>query len=633
MATTSNLSSIIRYYAEKQNSPFIDLREFCTYVKKYAEHHVEDQAELVKYLGDPTATVEAELQGLQEKHLAAVIPNGNKKLIISIPYFSAKFANQYKEITRNESLPYPLEPDLPKKLPQNFVERKKLSLYLNSIIEEQNLKSPALYVIDFERDLPSIVMPACVPLQTILETAQLKIRKIMKKEEFHDYFLKKLRGSNPSKEISLKHFFTHYIDQATTAYMDVSEGDDYYLWNQLCYYIRQDFEKIQDRTVEDINVLQAIQITEVHSTYLKEKFQDNRKREEALKELDSNLKKPPYFYSHDQIVKFRDNNGHLLCEQYSNDDLNQYMQTKTTAGKDSELAEMLFFKVSSGTRYYIFKKNIYPLVVRLCNEAHESVRSKIVKDWNASLLEYEKLPEMNDNAKFEKLLENTVEETSPILHGLLTASFIPLLAFEKIENNDSSFTLFLDHKLVPYSELLMIKRDKVLADAKLALPFIYSIPLISWILALIHTKKKNKKKKEKIVEEVKNPFEEEESTKKTPRSKEQALAEKAIELSRELIPEGSTIDRELNYLVKQWNQMLTKELNLQLTEDVNALIRDYTRKVCRTLSVQSFTRDRIQNLADALVRTPNLQKIRDQKALTEYVQLYMIRLVSNSAKN
>ena len=84
MATTANLSSIIRYYAEKQNSGFIDLREFCGYIKKYAEHHVEEQGELVKYLGDPTSTVVAELQGLSEKKLAAIISNNNKKTIVSI---------------------------------------------------------------------------------------------------------------------------------------------------------------------------------------------------------------------------------------------------------------------------------------------------------------------------------------------------------------------------------------------------------------------------------------------------------------------------------------------------------------------------------------------------------------------
>ena len=78
--------------------------------------------------------------------------------------------------------------------------------------------------------------------------------------------------------------------------------------------------------------------------------------------------------------------------------------------------------------------------------------------------------------------------------------------------------------------------------------------------------------------------------------------------------------------------MIGKTAHDNLTEDVNSLIRDYTRRVCNTLTAQSFTKERIENLADALVRTPNMQKIQDQKALTEYVQLYMIRLVSNSPK-
>ena len=128
MATSSNLSSIIRFYADKQKSPFIDLNEFCAYIKKYAEHHVEEQAELVKYLGDPTNTVTAELAGLEEKHLAAIIPNRNKKMIVSITNFSIKYANRYKEIQRNEAVPYPLESELPKKFPINAIERKQAEL-------------------------------------------------------------------------------------------------------------------------------------------------------------------------------------------------------------------------------------------------------------------------------------------------------------------------------------------------------------------------------------------------------------------------------------------------------------------------------------------------------------------------
>ena len=126
-------------------------------------------------------------------------------------------------------------------------------------------------------------------------------------------------------------------------------------------------------------------------------------------------------------------------------------------------------------------------------------------------------------------------------------------------------------------------------------------------------------------------LENEDSPKKA-KNRHEALAEKAKELFAEFVPEGSTVDRELNFLTKQWNRMISKDAYNNLTEDVNSLIRDYTRRVCNTLSAQTFTKERIENLADALVRTPNMQKITEQKALTEYVQLYMLRLVSNGAK-
>ena len=66
-----------------------------------------------------------------------------------------------------------------------------------------------------------------------------------------------------------------------------------------------------------------------------------------------------------------------------------------------------------------------------------------------------------------------------------------------------------------------------------------------------------------------------------------------------------------------------------LTEDVNSLIRDYMRKVIRTISAQTFAVDRVETLANALCRTPNMQKIKEHEALYMYVQLYILRLVTN----
>ena len=244
---------------------------------------------------------------------------------------------------------------------------------------------------------------------------------------------------------------------------------------------------------------------------------------------------------------------------------------------------------------------------------------------------------MNDKNKFEQKLEKLVEENSPVLYALLNANFITLLSAEKnLDDSLSAFQLFVDGHLLPYSQLLMLKSDDVMSEAKIRLPFIYTIPIISWLIGFFRSRKIEKEKKAKVIKkEAPDPMElleNEEGPKKSSKGRHEALAEKAKELFNEFVPEGSTVDRELNFLAKQWNRMISKEAYNNLTEDVNSLIRDYTRRVCNTLTAQSFTKERIENLADALVRTPNMQKIQEQKALTEYVQLYMLRLVSNGTK-
>jgi hypothetical protein len=238
---------------------------------------------------------------------------------------------------------------------------------------------------------------------------------------------------------------------------------------------------------------------------------------------------------------------------------------------------------------------------------------------------------MTDAKQFELTLEQLVRENSPVLYSLLNATFMTLLAYEKQTEEMAGFNLFVNGQLLPYSELLMLKNSKILTNAKAKLPFIYTIPIISWIISFFTNRSRVKKQKNKTVQELAE--ENKLQTRKSIADKKHIdLAEQAIELSNDFVPEGSTIDRELDYLLKQWNMMITKEAYNNLTDDVNALIRDYTRRVSKTLSSASFNKERIINLAEALCRTPNMQKIKDQKALTEYVALYILRLISNAKK-
>lgn len=631
MATTANLSSIIKYYAEKQKSGFIDLKEFCTYIKKYAEHHVEEQGELVKYLGDASGTVIAELEGLSAKRLAAVITNNNKRTIVVFSYFISFFTERYNEILKNDSFPYPLVSDLPKLFPTNAIEKKAAVSYIPSLIEKDTSKTNLLYILEFNQEIPALIIPSKIPMMLLIETAQQKIRKILKKEDHHDYFLKKLRVANANKELTLKNFYARFVDGDENNFSQLADGDDYYFWNQLLYFIKQDYIKIQDRTPDDTSVLQAVQIAEIHSSYLKSKFQDDQRKKEALNELEGNLGRPPYFFSMNQILKFKDKNGKNLYEQLSEEDLKLTLQRLTTEGEANELPPLLVFKVASGTRYFVYKKNVMQVVVRLCNEAHDSIERHLEEKWYEKLMNHEKLMEMTSAPHFENELHKLVEVNSPVLHALITSNFMTLLAYEHDDNIPKDFKLFVNGQLLPYHDLLMLKNSKILANAKARLPFYYTMPLISWIFALFSSKKHSESANttKKLVEDPLENLEEEDATHSQKKSRADILSSKAKSLSADFIPEGSSLDRELNYLEKQWNKRISKEAYNMLVEDVNALIRDYTRRVLRTLSESTLTKERIISLADSLVTTPNMQKIGNEKALREYVSLYMLRLISN----
>lgn len=626
MVAISNLSSILKHYANRQKSPFIDFREFCDYVKKYAEHHVEEESSLVRYLGDSSQTISAELLGLSEKNIVGLIENNNRKTIICVQYISNIIALKYKEMITNVSIPYPIVTDLPKNFPLSLIEKKQASEFIIKNLNKKPENLPNLYILEFANEMTSLLVPAIVPIKVLLETAQKKIKKILKKEEYHDYFIKKLRSTNPTKEISIKSFFTHFVDTQDDKFIDFDQGDDYYLWNQTLYFIRQDFSKIQDKTIEDINILQSVQISEIHSTFLKQKFQNQQKREDALKELEAALAKPPYFFSMNQILKFQDKNGRLLYGRYSEEDLKEFLTKMTQEGPLNQLPQLLIFKVDSGTRYYVYKKKVIQVVVRLCNEANVSIGKALETKWYNCLLNYEKLKEMTDNVAFEKVLRKMVEEHSPVLYALLNANFMSLLALEKDDDETmEGFHLFVNQHLLSYQELLMLKNNQILANAKSRLPLIYTIPIISWIISLFGS---SNRKKQKIVEAPKN---EEKSIvqKEKQKSKAEIISSKAKDIITEIIPEGSSVDRELDFLEKQWNKLISKDARMNLTEDVNSLIRDYTRKVANTISSQSFSRERIENLANTLVKTPNMQKIKEEKSLKEYVILYMLRLLSN----
>ncbi|WP_191014108.1 hypothetical protein [Treponema zioleckii] len=641
MATTTNILSLLKFFASKQKSAIIDYYEFSEYIRKYAEHHIEEVPQLEMYLRDLSGSLENEFDKLILSKQIVIFDSGaTKQSIIVIPFYIEKVAERYTEIAGSPVLPFPSETDLPKKTPREVVTRESASDLIGKFLDHQNLNDSTLYGLVLPHEAPAILFPSSISIKILIEDSLAKLQYMLRKDEYHDYFIKKISISNPGKEMTSKNFLNAFIDRQDATIDILSEStDNFYLWHQLCYFIKQDFEKVKDFTQEDTALLQAVYVLEIASNYFKNKAVVNTKKQNALKCLEQLLDKPPYYFTYETIASFTDTNGIPLLGQFSEDELKDFLHEKTQGGDSHELPELLVFKVADNEkRYFILKSKVLQLILRLCTDARTSVREAIKQKWQTAMKNFEVLPEMHEQAAFEACLENEIEIQSPILHALLTASFLPLLSYEK--NSEERITLFAGGSLMPYSELLLMSRQDLYNDTKILLPFWYTLPVFSWIAKLILRPPKSKRRKaEKTSAEIYHENESKKSDedaemamiagKHSSVSKKVALREAAREAESSFVPASSTLDRELDSYLHMWNKLIGKTQSDNLTEDVNCLIRDYIRTVLRTMKPSGFTPDRVNAIAATLCKAPAMQKIGEHDALLMYTKLYIVKLVKN----
>lgn len=643
MATTSNILTLLKFYTSKQKSPMVDFGEFSSYMKRYAQHHIDENADLVSYIGSGDEKLREELDALvKAKQVAFSHTSTGKEMIFVVPYLIEYCSARYSEIQKTITTPFPNIIDLPKNVPMDVVTKKQGIDLIYELLEKQELNDRTLYGMNFNAKIPGILFPSNVKIETLIECAVNKLHEMLHKEEVHDYYLKKLSISNPGKELSIKNFFTKFVQRPLDCLKTLKEtGEGFYYWSQFFYFIKQDYTKLKDLTLEDTNILQSVAIVELAISFYKTESTHRIQKETAFRNLEMMLRQPPYYFTYSDITKFKDQNGIELLGQYSEEDLKNFIQDKTQHSVGNDLPELLIFTLDENDNYFILKEKIMPLMIRLCNDARTTVRSSLTTVWESYLLNFDQPPEMKDNAAFERCLQKEVQSADPVLFALLNASFLPVISYE--DQTPGKLTLFRNDALIPYSELLMISRSEILSDAKIKLPFWYSMPFITWFMSLLlHKPKKQKKvtqKKqtatakvhaEQVAAEQQKDEEIERNDHSDPKlSRKKELRKAAGDAERVFVPDSSTLDRELASYRHEWNNRIGKQNMDNLTEDVNALIRDYMRKVIRTLKAENFNADRIQSLAQSLVDTPGLMKIQNHEALKRYIELYIVKLIKN----
>jgi len=642
MSRGIDVYGLIKTFASRNDLSVLEYKSFAQAVQRQAK--LSDQSEpLFRDLAlNPDVVLIPKLYLLAKDRKIALDTMGNEIKAIILPgHFEAVFRKEYRRIDDNPDVPFPDEDALKLSVPDDWIQTISLETDLGQISEGSNRREVPLFRVSFPEGIRPFVIPADFVPDKLLEYALLKLRQYLRKGANKEFMFNKLAGAFPGKEGQLKETISGILTKPYGAIegMKSSESDfTYPFWAYFISALKKDLEKKKDKSGEDLSLGQAAFVCEFYANFYKGKARRLADLEAAVKALDAGVRKPPFNFTIDEIVGFRDSKGAPILGKFGREELEAKMREKSTKAEPGKLPELLLVS-TGGRRAYVAKDRALLLVVRQIAEARSDIRTRLIDQWHRLLEDFRSCPAMDDDSAFIAELSLQIETRFPILDALIRDRLLPLVRDEAASRSElppDIARLFYKDDLIPIDELLDLSRKSLLTDAKMILPFWYGIPIVSTIARLI--KRLGRYRAEKYAARMQSArdaaLEAEAKGRtaskiRTPTAKERRaeFEAAATRIAQELLPPGRGLEEYLRELEGRWNTMLNAEAKRNLSFDVDSLVRDYLRNILRTMGGGTFTGERVRSLASSLADSPALLKIKNHQALEQYIQLYMTKIL------
>ncbi|MDR2257875.1 MAG: hypothetical protein LBE14_01860 [Treponema sp.] len=634
MTQPTDLYSILRAYANKNNSPYINIEKFVDFLETYSNRKAPEQPEWFRWTQETGLKFWSEMAGLAESGKCVLMTDTPEGRVYMPYYYEDLLAEAYRSIDDTEDTPFPGEESLRISLPEDQIRVINLSSDLAPFFEkdkkpaEDRDTQPAIIKLIFPDGYGSALILASMIPRRLMEAALLKMRYYLRNHGNREYALHKLTPQLQGKEKYLREI----LDQILIRPLDCltameSFGDFAWLfWAHFCSLVKNDIKKKKETLAEDLAAIQAAFVIEICNGFYKAQAVKQRDREIAFRSLELKMEKPPFYFTIDEIVKFSTGKGVSLIGLYTREELEAYIKKQTTESKEKELPGWLILQGKKGQRWYIKKERFLPLCAKLLIDTRPRIKKEITKRWMKLIRAFQSEAAMETDDDFDKLLTAYTAALCPPLMALLQDPKL-LFVYEELERTQgvipASSRIFKKDKLIPMNALYVIRRKDLLTDAKILLPFWYSIPILAAIIEFFKNLGKKKRQDKEIDEEI-LVEEEADGTESEARDIQNA----AREIAAALVPQGQTLDEYLAELENRWIRLLDKQARQNLAEDVKSLVRDHLRQILRIQKKKKISREGLSEISTALIsRTPALQNLGGQDSLHLYLELYMVKLL------
>jgi len=597
-------------------------------LEQYAKSHSAENPEWLKWTKDKTVKFWAEMSVLVENGKCELLADTEDGRIYVANYYPRRIQDSYQNADEDASIPFHNEESLKILLPESQIKPLHCDHDLFSYLgDPQNSDIPILR-LNFPDGFDTALAVASMVPRRLTEIGILKIRNYLRKGGNREYYFRKLVPQLQGRESTLKDMFNRIQMRPLDCYREIEEGGEFssLFWGHFCVVLKNDIKGKKEHLPEDIASFQSACLIDTVNGYYKALAIRRREMELAFKSLESQLAKPPFLYTLDQICKFTNAKGILLLTLYANSDLEAWLRKKTTESEKNALPDLLIVHGGEGDRFFVLKAKMPALCLRLLTLARVHVKEALSKHWRKLIMEYRAEPAMENNEEFEKTLYAFTKMHSPLLTTLLGDTKV-LLVYNEMGQSDGGVPLaniFAGGKLLPYSSLLLLQRKELLTDVKLMVPLWYSIPILSAVIAFF----KNflgKKKTQKPYSNSDGNAEDEILAEKDSAGEIRAAAQS---LEAVLVPSGYTLETYMVELETRWSRLIDKQARANLIEDVKSLVRDSLRRALRLKRRFKLTQDVISQMAKQIINSaPTLASLSGRDSLVLYIELYLIKLL------
>jgi len=632
MASETDLYSILVVYANKNNSPYIEIDAFLDYLEKSAKKFAKDNPDWNKWTVEKSVKFWSEMTVLVDNGKCELLSDSEPGKVYLSSYYPEKIREAYESADENTNLPLPSEESLGITCPDKQVKHLNSDSDILSFLAKPGNIDASIIKIGFPDDFGfALVLPGMIP-QQLTEIALLRVRNYLRRFGNKEYVYHKMGSLLQGKEAffllkdQVEQLLTYPIDQ----YMAIKDGKEltFVFWTHFCGLVKNDIKKKNEKLSVDISIFQAVHILEIISGHFRALAIKRQEAEAAFNNLESQLAKPPYLYTMDQILKFSGPGGELLLGQYTSEELSEWIKKQITESRKNELPALFVVKIKTkDDQYFLLKEKMMLLCARLLHDGQILIKRAIIKQWSRLILDFKTEPAMSDDNAFEKTLANTAEKLCPELMSVLADPKL-FAVYQEMDRNEngipSDMKIFYDGKLLPYSSVFLIRRKEMLLDAKFTLPFWYSLPIIPGLIKFFNNLFKKKKK------EARQPVDEGEqlNPEETDHAAGIRMAAEAIEF--DIVPPGYTIDSYLDELATRWSRLIDKQARENLIQDAKFLARDQLRRYLKINKHFEPTREELSQLAYNMVTyNTALSSLRARDSLILFMELYMVKLLLN----